>query len=83
MRQLDGLRALAVIMVMWAHWASPEYRSFSGVDPGFLGVQIFFVLSGFLISGILLDVLPDAPAGSWKRHADPQFSLAISAMEFT
>ncbi|HNE90008.1 MAG TPA: acyltransferase family protein [Actinomycetota bacterium] len=46
---LDGLRAVAVLAVMLFHTGS------SPLQGGFLGVDIFFVLSGFLIGGILLD----------------------------
>ncbi len=45
---LDGLRALAVISVMAYHF------SFSWARGGFLGVDIFFVLSGYLITSIAL-----------------------------
>ena len=44
---LDGLRALAVSVVVAYH------LGFLG--GGFVGVDLFFVLSGFLISGILLE----------------------------
>jgi peptidoglycan/LPS O-acetylase OafA/YrhL len=51
---LDGLRTVAVLTVLLAHGSirllSPEHR-FAG---GGLGVQIFFVLSGFLITSLLL-----------------------------
>ena len=55
MPQLDGIRALAVASVAIVHWFHP---GFFGVIPplGLVGVQLFFVLSGFLITGILLDV---------------------------
>jgi peptidoglycan/LPS O-acetylase OafA/YrhL len=46
---IDGLRALAVLAVIAFH-GFPEY-----VAGGFVGVDVFFVISGFLISGIILD----------------------------
>lgn len=49
MRQLDGLRAVAILLVMFAH-----FHVIRGVW-GYVGVRLFFVLSGFLITGILLD----------------------------
>ena len=45
---LDGLRALAVVMVLAYHLKSPFAKS------GLLGVTVFFVLSGFLITRILI-----------------------------
>ena len=46
---LDGLRAIAVLGVMAYHEPNVELAG------GFLGVDLFFVLSGFLITGLLLD----------------------------
>jgi peptidoglycan/LPS O-acetylase OafA/YrhL len=65
--ELDGVRAIAVLMVMLMHLLTPDDQSrgaFENVAPraltllishGWLGVDLFFVLSGFLITGILLD----------------------------
>jgi len=52
MRQLDSLRAIAVIFVLFAHWLS--YPMMNYLDLGKIGVNIFFILSGFLITTILL-----------------------------
>jgi peptidoglycan/LPS O-acetylase OafA/YrhL len=48
---LDGIRALAALMVVLAHW--PGYAL--SVKFGWIGVNIFFVLSGFLITRILVN----------------------------
>jgi peptidoglycan/LPS O-acetylase OafA/YrhL len=55
---LDGLRALAILLVVYSHGHYPGDR-FPLVHMlkgrcGFLGVQIFFVLSGFLITTLML-----------------------------
>ncbi len=59
---LDGLRGIAVLAVMLYHFnlaVEYEYRFrgplLSFVRTGWCGVDLFFVLSGFLITGILLD----------------------------
>lgn len=48
---LDGFRGLAVLMVLLYH-IFPYFKAFYF---GWAGVDLFFVLSGFLITGILLD----------------------------
>jgi peptidoglycan/LPS O-acetylase OafA/YrhL len=65
MEQLDGLRAIAVLSVILLHWvvrteiAEPFKTNFPHLyvvaDLGWCGVDIFFVLSGFLIGGIIWD----------------------------
>ena len=59
---LDGSRGLAILMVMLFHYCAaldrtnPVGRLVSGLfGYGWTGVDLFFVLSGFLITGILLD----------------------------
>jgi len=51
---LDGLRALAVIGVFLYHATPTTEASTTWVPGGFLGVDLFFVLSGYLITSILL-----------------------------
>ena len=46
--EIDGLRALSIIPVLWTHLGLPF------LPGGFLGVDVFFVISGFLITNILL-----------------------------
>ncbi len=51
-KQLDSLRAIAVILVIISHWVPKNFKSLHPL--GSIGVDIFFVLSGFLITRILL-----------------------------
>src|SRR3954454_10333496 len=53
MSQLDALRAFAVLGVMYQHFA-PNQHWLNYLPLARFGVQLFFVLSGFLITGILL-----------------------------
>jgi peptidoglycan/LPS O-acetylase OafA/YrhL len=76
---LDGLRAVSIALVLAYHLA-PEW-----VGGGFVGVDVFFVLSGFLITGILERALAD---GSWSvgafyrrrvRRLFPALALVMAA----
>ncbi len=54
---LDGLRAVAFLVLFGLH---VDYLQF-----GWMGVQLFFVLSGYLITGILLKMKENMPAGQY------------------
>ena len=57
-RDIDGLRALAVLAVVLFHFGVP------GVTGGFVGVDVFFVISGFLITSII-----------WREREAGRFSF--------
>ena len=79
--QFDGVRALAISAVVAYHLGY--------LRGGWVGVDVFFVLSGYLITGLLL--APDRPSGGpvsfWGRRAkrllperhEPSLSIAASA----
>ena len=69
MPQLDGLRCLAVLVVVIQHTAGGRLFPRFGVNGfGVYGVWLFFVLSGFLITGILMQLRPLAEDGQ-SGHA--------------
>jgi peptidoglycan/LPS O-acetylase OafA/YrhL len=78
---LDGLRALAVAGVFLYH------ANVSWVPGGFLGVDLFFVLSGYLITSLLLE--ERAATGRidllsfWKRRARRLFPAVLVVIVFT
>ncbi|QKK24646.1 acyltransferase family protein [Rhizobium hidalgonense] len=54
-RGIDGLRAISLILVLQAHWAPSE--AFQEIaEWGRAGLLVFFVISGFLITRILIDL---------------------------
>ena len=63
--ELDGLRTLAISAVMLHHFLPGIYT-----ELGWVGVDLFFVLSGFLITGVLLDLRSDPTPYAkfyWRR----------------
>lgn len=86
---LDGLRAIAVLLVILHHGFDLPAGDFQA-GPGPAGVRLFFVLSGFLITGILLEARLQAEAtgqpkrGVWRafyiRRALRIFPLAYAVL---
>jgi peptidoglycan/LPS O-acetylase OafA/YrhL len=82
-RDIEGLRAVAVLLVLVYH---ARFDLFSG---GFIGVDVFFVLSGFLITSLILRELTSTGSVSlsnfWARRARrllPASGLVIVATLF-
>ena len=67
MAELDGLRTVAIIAVVLFHIADPATGALKTIGSwGWMGVDLFFVLSGYLITGILLDDRAQ-PLGEYAR----------------
>lgn len=85
---LDGLRALAILLVFFRHTVH-SFTGLSGANPahlapqplwnilfnGWIGVDLFFVLSGYLITSSLLH----APKHQWKIYAQKRFLRIVPA----
>lgn len=82
MPQLDSLRAIAVILVIISHWFAREHFFNRYSDNGILGVTLFFVLSGFLITGILLKSKIVIERGGSKKKAFGTFYVRRSLRIF-
>ena len=64
--EIDGLRAIAVLTVIFFH------AGFDWMSGGFIGVDVFFVISGYLITGIILTELQNKTftlQGFYERRA--------------
>lgn len=84
---LDGLRGTAILLVLAHNGGIEQVRTsslwlkalFFMHAPGWIGVQFFFVLSGFLITGVLVDSRgPGALRSFWIRRALRIFPLYFS-----
>lgn len=75
---LDGLRAVSVVVVLLYH------AGFDWMRGGFFGVEVFFVVSGFLITSLLLDEQERDHAisfrGFWTRRARRLFPALFAVL---
>ena len=75
---IDGLRAIAILAVIGSHVGLP------GLIGGYVGVDSFFVISGFLITGLLVAELPGkgriefAAFYACRRRLPPALALSWS-----
>ena len=70
-RDIQGLRALAVLMVVAFHAGLP-------VPGGFVGVDVFFVISGFVITGMLRREWQATGTDQIRRVLPPEVQAAHS-----
>ncbi len=88
---LDGIRGVAILLVLCHQFERLPVTAASGLglrildytlNVGWIGVQLFFVLSGFLITGILLDAKgrPDFLRNFYVRRALRIFPLYFGAL---
>jgi len=69
---IEGLRAVAILTVLAYHAGLP-------VRGGFIGVDIFFVISGFLITGLLVAELDRSGSISWVRFVGRRIRRLLPA----
>ena len=74
-KDIDGLRAIAVLPVILYHFG------FDSLSGGFLGVDVFFVISGFLISGIIYEEI-NAGKFSIVNFYERRFRRIVPALIF-
>lgn len=73
--EIDGLRAIAVVAVILFHF------DFKWLPGGYLGVDVFFVISGFLISSIILSELDEGTfrfTNFWGRRVRRIFPAMLA-----
>lgn len=71
---LDGLRAVAIVLVLLSHAHAPLF------DGAFYGVDVFFVLSGYLITSLLLRELADTQRLDYWRFYRRRFWRLMPAL---
>ena len=78
---IDGLRAIAVLLVIFYH-AEISYNSNVLFQFGFIGVDIFFVISGYLITCLILKELKDTQKFSFLNFYERRVRRLLPALFF-
>lgn len=78
--EIDGLRAVAVISVILYH--TKNYLGFTLFSWGFIDVDIFFVISGYLISSIIFKELITTGNFSFKNFYERRIRRILPALLF-
>ena len=73
---IEGLRAVAILLVVAAHAGVPWLAG------GFVGVDVFFVLSGYLITGLLLQELRETGGLRLRKFYTRRFKRLLPALLF-
>ena len=80
-KEIDGLRAIAVLAVILYH-AEITILNFKPFKGGFIGVDVFFVISGYLITSIILKELINTGSFSFKLFYQRRIRRIIPALLF-
>ena len=79
--EIDGLRAIAVVSVILYHYQI-NFLNFKLFRGGFIGVDIFFVISGYLISSIILKELLTTKSFSFKYFYERRIRRIVPILIF-
>lgn len=71
---IEGLRAIAILLVVAAHAGVPWFAG------GYVGVDVFFVLSGYLITRLLINELTDTGTVQFARFYARRFRRLLPAL---
>ncbi len=86
---LDSVRGIAIILVLVQHWLEEGFWLNDYIPNGVIGVSLFFVLSGFLITGTLVRQKEKQDKGDtsiimlWKDFLFKRFYRIVPAYYFT
>jgi peptidoglycan/LPS O-acetylase OafA/YrhL len=79
--EIDGLRAIAVVSVLLYH-AQINFYGYQSFKGGYVGVDIFFVISGYLITSIILKELVITQTFAFKNFYEKRIRRILPALLF-